>query len=236
MKEREKERERERERKGPVTGYWSLDWTDLVCLWTGLFMQVRRVSRVLYLLHKLCCVYPLFQLLQAGRPVGFSWPSCRVLVLVRPRPSRVGFSWERERESKLLWGKKFSRQTDAATQGSSSSSSSVAAGSRDQGGRRGRRVSDKDYYYYYYYSFDSLMCVIRRVDRKKLAVQQSSLTAWSRVAWTLMDCIRWTFFVLFVLYSFLFREALALIMYCCNLALCRNLRVNYLFVSSFVVV
>jgi hypothetical protein len=85
---------------------------------------------------------------------------------------------ERERESKLLWGKEFSRQTDAATQGSSSSSSSVAAGSRDQGGRRGRRVSDKDYYYYYYYySFDSLMCVIRRVDRKKLAVQQSSLTA-----------------------------------------------------------
>jgi hypothetical protein len=43
-------------------------------------------------------------------------------------------------------------------------------------------------------------------------------------------------FVLFVLYSFLFREALALIMYCCSLALCPNLRVNYVFVSSFVVV
>jgi hypothetical protein len=31
-RKREKERERERKRKGPITGYWSLDWTDLVCL------------------------------------------------------------------------------------------------------------------------------------------------------------------------------------------------------------
>jgi hypothetical protein len=31
-RKRERKRERERKRKGLVTGYWSLDWTDLVCL------------------------------------------------------------------------------------------------------------------------------------------------------------------------------------------------------------
>ncbi len=94
-----------------------------------------------------------------GLRVGFWSSFVRVL--------RESVSLERKREQVVVL-KKFSRQTDAATQGSSSSSSSVAAGSRDQGGRRGRRVSDKDYYYYYY-SFDSLMCVIRRVDRKKIS-------------------------------------------------------------------